>query len=125
MAQPSALQSRVRQWINAIEVVEATDVDIQVPKPVGFKFGAAGPIGSFKGQAAARVSITFAQVADKSQFETHVSTLENFTYAYTKGSSRFILTNCELGDTGLRNTYESGDSSVSLAIVGIGPKQVA
>jgi hypothetical protein len=125
MGLPSALHSRVRQWINAIEVVEATDVGHSQPRPGGYKFGAAGPIGSFEGQGACTVDITFAQVDDRSQFEVFASDLKNFTYTFTKSSRRFMLTNCRLGPAGMRNNYESGDTSVTLQIMGIGPKQVA
>lgn len=125
LGQPTALQNRVRQWINGIEAVEATDVQIQKPRPVGQKFGAKGLIGNFKGQAGGRVQITFAQVSDRSQFETFAESLSDFVYTFDKGSSRFVMTNCEMGDTDQRNNYESGDTTVTLSIIGASPRQIS
>ena len=124
MALPSALHSRVRQWINAVEVVEATDVAQAQPRPGGYKFGAAGPIGSYEGQGACTVDISFAQPEARSQFEQFVSELKNFTYVWTKGSAKLMLTNCRLGPASMRNNPDSGETSVTLQIMGIGPKQV-
>lgn len=123
--QPSALQNRIRQWINGIEVVESTDVQVQKPRPVGQKFGAKGLIGNYKGQAGGRVQITFAQVSDRSQFETFAESLSDFTYVFDKGSAKFIMTNCEMGDTDIRGNYESGDTSTTLSIIGASPRQIA
>ena len=125
MGQPSALQERIRIWINVIEVVEATDVSISKPRPVGFKFGAKGMIGKFKGQAAARVQFTFAQPADKSQFETFAEDLDDFFLVYSKGNRRFGMQFCSYGDTELRGNYESGDTSVTATIVGTKPERIA
>lgn len=125
MSQPSALQSRIRIWINSTEVVEATDVSARKPKPTGFKFGAAGMIGKYKGQAAGAVQFTFAQPEDKSQFETFVESLDNFYLVFTKGGSKFAMSFCSFGDTELRGNYESGDTAVTATVVGTAPKQIA
>lgn len=125
MGQPSALQNRCRQWINGIEVVEATDVSQASPQPVGQKFGAKGLIGNYKGQAGGRVNITFAQVSDKSQFDTFARSEENFIYTFTKGSQKFVMTNCEWGDSDQKNTYESGDTTVTSTIIGAPMKAIS
>lgn len=120
-----ALQSIVRQWINGVEAVEATDVQISKPRPVGQKFGARGLIGNFKGQAGGRVNITFAQPDARQQFETFANTLTDFVYVFSKGNQRWMMTNCELGDADYRGNYESGDTSTTLSIIGASPTQVA
>ena len=125
MAQPGALQSRIRAWINAIELVEITDISVRKPKPTGFKFGPAGMIGKFKGQAAGAVQLTFAQPEAKSQFETFVESLDDFYFVFTKGSLKFAMTFCSYGDTEIRNTFESGDTSITATIVGTAPQQIA
>lgn len=129
MAQPSALQNRVRIWINAIETVEATDIDIQQPKPIGQKFGAAGLIGSYRGQAGSRYSFTFAQPDDKSQFEAFAMAQEDpktgFVLVFTKGSSKFMSQFCFAGDASMRGNYETGDTSSTMAVIGGPMKQIA
>ena len=125
MSQPGALQSRIRGWINGIEIVEPTEISIRKPKPTGFKFGPAGMIGKFKGQAAGAVQLTFAVPSEKAQFETFVESLDDFYFVFTKGSSRFSMSFCSYGDTELRGNYESGDSSVTATIVGTAPQQIA
>lgn len=129
MAQPSALASIIRCWINGVEVVEATDIDIQKPRPLGQKFGAAGLIGTYKGQAGGRVQLTFAQPSQKAQFEQFALAAEDpengFTFVFTKGGTRWLMSFCFAGDAGMRGNYESGDTSVTLSIIGTQPKQVA
>jgi len=124
-----ALQNRIRQWINGVEVVEATDVDIQAPKPVGAKFGAAGLIGVFKGQAMCRIQLTFAQPAQKAQFEAFALTQDDpdsgFVYVFTKGLSRFQVNPCVSGDAGMRGNFESGDTSVTLTLMGAPARQIS
>lgn len=129
MALPSALASICRCWINGVEVVEATDIDIQNPRPLGQKFGAAGLIGTYKGQAGPRINLTFAQPSGRAQFEQFALAQEDpengFTFVFTKGSSRWLASFCFRGDSSLRNTYESGDMSVTMSIVAGSLKQVA
>ncbi len=129
MGQPSALASICRCWINGVEVVEATDIDVQVPRPLGQKFGAAGLIGTYKGQAGTRISLTFAQPSGKSQFNQFALAAEDpengFTFVFTKGSERWLASFCFAGDAGMRNTYESGDISVTMSITAARVKQVA
>lgn len=129
MGQPSALHSLIRCWINGVEVVEATDIDIQKPRPLGQKFGAAGLIGTYKGQAGSRISLTFAQPSGKSQFEQFALAAEDpengFTFVFTKGSTRWLASFCFAGDAGMRGNYESGETSVTMAIVAGQIKQVA
>ena len=124
MAQPGALQSRIRAWINAIELVEITDISVRKPKPTGFKFGPAGMIGKFKGQAAGAVQFSFAVPDGKAQFETFVESLDDFYLVFTKGSSKFAMTFCSYGDTELRGNYESGDTSVTATVVGTAPQLI-
>lgn len=121
---PTAGQSRIRQWINGVEMVEATDVSIDSPQPVGQKFGAAGLICTYKGQAGGKVSITFAQVADRSQFDAFARTQEAFVYVFEKGSIRYMMTSCEWGDSSLRGNYESGDTTSPATIIGTKPKAI-
>jgi len=130
MAQPTALQGPgCRVWINGIEVVEATDVAFSQPRPIGQKFGAAGLIGAFQGQAGSRIEITFAQVADRSQFEVFAfaqqDPLTGFTLVFTKGTSKFIAQFCFAGDASMRHAYESNDTTVSLSITAGPIKQIA
>lgn len=115
-----ALQSIIRIWINGIEVVEATDATFNKPRPIGQKFGAAGMIGKYRGQAGGRVELTFAQVQNKSQFETFAENAipDNFVLVWTKGQNRFMMRDCSLGDTSMRGNYESGDTSVTSSVIG-------
>lgn len=114
-----ALQSIIRVWINGIEVVEATDVTFNKPRPIGQKFGAAGMIGKYRGQAGGRVEFTFGQPSTKSQFETFADSIpDNFVLVWTKGQNRFMMRDCSLGDASMRGNYESGDTSVTTSVVG-------
>ena len=124
----SALQNRIRQWINGVEVVQATRVAISQPKPTYKKFGAAGLIGIGRGQAGCDITITFAQPDDKAQFEAFALAQDGpggFTYVYTKGSSRFMVMPCVAGDAEMSNEYESGVIDVTLKLTGAPAVQVS
>ena len=126
MGLPSALQSRVRIWIDAVEVVEAVDVSIDSPQPAGQKFGAAGMIGTYFGQAGSRLSFTFAQVEGRSQFEVMVKKNQTAkVIVFTKGSSKFLAAQAFWTDSGMRNAYESGDTSVTASVIAGTIEQVA
>lgn len=126
MALPSALQSRIRVWVDGTEVVEAVDVSIDSPQPAGQKFGAAGMIGTYFGQAGSRISFTFAQVEGRSQFQTMVKKNQTAkVIVFTKGSERYIAQQAFWTDSGLRNAYESGDTSVTASVIAGTIEQVA
>ena len=124
-----ALQERISIQISATEVVEATDVDISVPQPTGAKFGVAGLIGIFKGQALCRISFTFAQPATKAQFEAFALAQDvpgvGFPLVFNKGITRWLVQPCTKGDAGMRGNYETGDTSVTMSLVGAQPVQIA
>lgn len=122
-----ALQSVVRIWIDGIEVVEATDFDIQSPQPAGQKFGARGLIGTFFGQAGSRLSLTFATSAIRSQFETIVKANPQLpkVIVFSKGTSRFMMRDAFYTDSGFRGAYESGDNTYTVSVLGGPIEQVA
>lgn len=122
-----ALQSVVRIWIDGIEVVEATDFDIQSPQPAGQKFGARGLIGTFFGQAGSRLSLTFATPALKEQFNVMVKTNPQLpkVIVFSKGSSRYMMRDAYYLDATFRGNYESGDNSSTSSIMGGPIEQVA
>lgn len=127
--QPSALANVVTVWIGPDEAVEDVKVAISQPRPTGAKFGPKGLIGIYRGQALCKIDLEFAQVADKSQFEAfklaQEDPIQGFPFTFTKGASRFLCQPCFSGDASMDNTFESGDISVRLSIVGAPAKQIA
>lgn len=132
---PAALAGQIYHELDSQPAVEATRFSIAYDPPLTPKFGFAGYIGTAKGQAATTIELTFATVAEKSQFNLMAMAAANvagdtgFTYAFWEGergiSRKWVITNCKLGGFRQENDPTSGDGSKSVRIVGAPPKQAA
>jgi len=119
-----ALQGQVQHSINFVRAVEATRITVTKNQPLTVKKGPAGRIGTGKGIGDGSVSITFAQVADREQFNGMALPQdgpEGFTYCFQQGNRWFMMTDCHIGTATLDNDPGQGDTSTTMQISGSEP----
>lgn len=134
-ALPTALEGQIYHELDGSPAVEATKFSVSHAPPLGQKFGFAGYIGTFKGQAGTMIDLTFATTADKSQFNllamaaSRTAGSTGFNYTWWEGgrgiSRCWLATNCFLGEFHQESDPASGDGSKTVKIMAAPPRQIA
>lgn len=133
-ALPTALEGQIYHELDGSPAVEATRFSISHAPPLGQKYGFAGLIGTFKGQAGTTIDLTFANTATKSQFNllamaaAKASGDLGFNYTFWDGgrgiSRQWLIPNCFLGEYHQESDPQSGDGSKTVKIMGGPPVPV-
>lgn len=131
---PSALNGRIVHSIDFQPAVECYRMEVSADIPLTTRFGFAGPIGTSVGQGPIQIRLTFAGVAEKSQFNFLARAAQQqsgglgFSYDFWEGnqgiSNHWLVTGCFLGSFGLSNDPQAGTTDKTITIQGTAYRQL-
>lgn len=140
---PTALNGQIFHYLDGQPAVEATNFSLSYNPPLNPKFGFLGHIGTSKGQAATTIDLTFACVADRSQFNLIAMAAERknearaarnggkdlgFDYTFWEGdpgiSRKWLIPNCKLGNFSQNNDPQAGTGERRVQLQGGEPRKI-
>lgn len=132
---PTALVGQIQHAIDGQPCVEAVRFGFSFGPPLKQRYGPLGYIGTQKGQSGSRIQLTFAAPSGKAQFNLLALAAQQkagdtgFFYDFWEGdvgvSNHWLVTNCFLGEFGMNNDPESGDTDRSCTIMGAPPRLIS
>jgi hypothetical protein len=131
---PTALEGQIVHSIDFVPAVTAVRMDARRNVPLDARFGFEGQIGIAEGQGPILITLTFAGLSGKSQFEFLARQQQQrkkqsgFVWDFWEGSvglsSHWVVPGCKIGDWSLTNDPKSGITDNTVSFMGYEPKQL-